>query len=50
MMAVAPWFYADVDEKNWLWSGSGLWHTRWMEVVQVQPQFVEVSRVHFPIM
>ncbi|MCJ1359083.1 MAG: hypothetical protein MMC33_009083 [Icmadophila ericetorum] len=42
MMAISPWFYANVDGKNWLWSGNGLWHTRWQEAIQLQPDFVEV--------
>ncbi|MCJ1357376.1 MAG: hypothetical protein MMC33_007372 [Icmadophila ericetorum] len=42
MMAVSPWFYADCYGKNWLWSGDDLWHERWQQVIEYQPDFVEV--------
>ena len=42
MMAVSPWFFADCYDKNWLWSGDNLWHDRWQQVIEFQPEFVEV--------
>ena len=43
IMAVSPWFYTDCYGKNWLWSGDDLWHERWQQVIEYQPDFVEVS-------
>ncbi|KAI5366606.1 Putative glycoside hydrolase family 71 [Septoria linicola] len=44
MMAVSPWFYANVPtwNKNWLWRGDDLWYDRWSQVLQLQPQFVQI--------
>ena len=42
MMAVSPWFYANCYDKNWLWSGDNLWHERWQQVIEFQPELVEV--------
>lgn len=43
-MAVSPWFYTNLPGygKNWLWRGDSLWYDRWMEVLFLQPEFVEV--------
>ena len=43
MMGVAPWFYTKLADKNWLWRGDNLWHDRWQQVVEIQPEFVEVN-------
>ena len=45
MMPVSPWFYTNLPQynKNWVWRGDDMWHNRWQQVLQVQPQFVEVS-------
>lgn len=45
MMGVAPWFYTNLPDagKNWLWRGDNLWHDRWQQVIEVQPNFVEVG-------
>ena len=45
MMALSPWFYANMDDKNWLRRGEGLYSTRWNEVKDLQPDFVQVSTV-----
>lgn len=42
MMPVSPWFYANCYQKNWLWSGDNLWHERWQQVIEFQPELVEV--------
>ena len=44
MMAVSPWFYANVPawNKNWLWRGDDLWYDRWSQVLQLQPEFVQI--------
>ncbi|KAI3010058.1 CAZyme family GH71 [Aspergillus niger] len=44
IMPVSPWFYTDMVRyhKNWVWQGDGLWHTRWKQVLDLQPQFVEI--------
>ena len=44
MMAVSPWFYTNCYGKNWLWSPEDLWYDRWQQVIQFQPEFVEVCR------
>jgi hypothetical protein len=43
MMGVAPWFYTNLPGKNWLWRGDNLWHDRWQQVIETQPELVEVS-------
>ena len=44
MMGVSPWFYTNLPSynKNWLWRGDNLWHDRWTQVLEVQPELVEV--------
>ena len=44
MMGVSPWFYTNLPaySKNWLWRGDNLWHDRWQQVLEVQPDIVEV--------
>ena len=49
MMAVSPWFYTSLTQfnKNWLWKGDSLWYTRWEQVLDVLPDFVEVRNSSF---
>ncbi|KAL9597636.1 MAG: hypothetical protein Q9219_005019 [cf. Caloplaca sp. 3 TL-2023] len=42
MMPVSPWFYANLPDKNYLWRGDDLWHQRWQQVLEIQPNFVEI--------
>lgn len=44
MMGVSPWFYTNIPEwsKNWLWRGDDLWHDRWQQAIELQPDMVEV--------
>lgn len=44
MMPVSPWFYTNLPEynKNWVWRGDDMWHTRWQQVLEINPNFVEV--------
>ncbi|MCJ1394120.1 hypothetical protein MMC18_006998 [Xylographa bjoerkii] len=42
MMGVSPWFYTNLPYKNWLWRGDNLWHDRWQQVLEVQPEIVEI--------
>lgn len=44
MMPVAPWFYTNLPgwSKNWVWRGDDLWFDRWQQVLQVQPDLVEI--------
>ncbi|KAF8452960.1 glycoside hydrolase [Terfezia claveryi] len=44
MMAVSPWFYTNLPQwnKNWLWKGDSLWFTRWEEVLDFMPNYVEI--------
>ena len=48
MMGVSPWFYTNVDSKNWLWRGDNLWHDRWQQVLEIQPALVQVCSPDFP--
>ena len=45
MMAVSPWFYTNLPQytKNWMWKGDSLWYTRWEQVLDIMPDFVEVG-------
>ncbi|KAK0712673.1 glycosyl hydrolase family 71-domain-containing protein, partial [Lasiosphaeria miniovina] len=44
MMAVSPWFYTNLPgwSKNWLWRGDDLWADRWNQIIEHQPEFVEI--------
>lgn len=42
MMGVPPWFYTNLPGKNWLWPSNDLWHNRWEQAIQYQPELVEV--------
>ncbi|KAK4222740.1 glycoside hydrolase [Podospora fimiseda] len=44
MMPVSPWFYTNLPGlgKNWMWRGDQLWETRWDNVMEVQPDFVQI--------
>ncbi|KAK7756794.1 Glucan endo-1,3-alpha-glucosidase agn1 [Diatrype stigma] len=44
MMPVSPWFYTNLPGygKNWVWRGEGLWYDRWQQVMEIQPEFVEI--------
>ncbi|MCJ1313030.1 hypothetical protein MMC25_006706 [Agyrium rufum] len=44
MMSVSPWFYTNLPQwsKNWVWNGDSLWYDRWQQVLEVDPQFVEI--------
>jgi hypothetical protein len=44
MMGVSPWFYTNLPKwsKNFLWRGDDLWYDRWQQVLDVQPEMVEI--------
>jgi len=44
MMGVAPWFFTNLPQykKNWLWRGNQLWYERWQQVLQIEPELVEI--------
>ncbi|RAL62377.1 hypothetical protein DID88_004943 [Monilinia fructigena] len=43
MMGVSPWFFhSDANPIAWMWKSDDLWAKRWQQVLQVQPQFVEI--------
>lgn len=44
MMPVSPWFYTNMPgfEKNWVWRGDTLWTDRWEQVIEMQPEFVQI--------
>lgn len=44
MMGVSPWFFTDLPGygKAWVWRGDDMWHSRWEQVLEVKPSFVEI--------
>lgn len=44
MMPVSPWFYTNMPgfKKNWVWRGDELWFTRWQQVMDIAPEFVQI--------
>lgn len=44
MMPVSPWFYTNMPgfRKNWLWRGDTLWFDRWVHVMTMQPDYVQI--------
>lgn len=44
MMGVSPWFYTNLPgfRKNWMWRGDTLWFDRWVHVISLQPEYVEI--------
>lgn len=47
MMALSPWFYTNMPQwgKNWLWRGDDLWHDRWRQAIELQPEMLQVIAV-----
>ncbi|KAL4883840.1 glycoside hydrolase [Aspergillus karnatakaensis] len=44
IMPVSPWFYTNLRQfdKNWVWQGDSLWYERWQQVIELQPEYVEI--------
>lgn len=42
MAGVSPWFYTHFSYKNWIYKSDDLYTTRWEQIVQMQPDFVEI--------
>ncbi len=44
MMPVSPWFFTNLPGygKNWVWRGDDLWYDRWQQVLEIQPELVEI--------
>lgn len=42
MMPISPWFYTNLESKNWLWRADSLWHLSWEEAVKLQPAMIEI--------
>jgi hypothetical protein len=44
IMPVSPWFYTNLRQfhKNWVWQGDDLWYTRWQQVLELQPAYIEI--------
>ncbi|KAB8071772.1 glycoside hydrolase [Aspergillus leporis] len=44
IMPVSPWFYTNMVRynKNWVWQGDDLWYTRWQQVLEIEPEYVEI--------
>ena len=42
MAGVSPWFYTHFSYKNWIYKSDDLYVKRWEQIVQMQPDFVEI--------
>lgn len=44
MMPASPWFYTNMPayKKNWAVQGDDLWYNRWVEIMYLQPEWVEI--------
>ncbi|KAI1098371.1 glycoside hydrolase family 71 protein [Jackrogersella minutella] len=44
MMGVSPYFYTDLPQynKNWYSSSDSLWYDRWQQVLEIQPDYIEI--------
>jgi glucan endo-1,3-alpha-glucosidase len=42
MAGVSPWFFTHFSYKNWIYKSEVLFQTRWEEIVQRQPDLVEI--------
>ncbi|ROV89438.1 hypothetical protein VMCG_10210 [Cytospora schulzeri] len=44
MMGVSPWFYTRLPQwnKNWHCSSESLWYDRWLQVLDLRPDFVQI--------
>ncbi|KAL2844167.1 glycoside hydrolase [Aspergillus pseudoustus] len=44
IMPVSPWFYTNLKrfDKNWVWRGDDLWYDRWEQVLELNPEYVEI--------
>ncbi|EAW15280.1 glycoside hydrolase family 71 protein [Aspergillus clavatus NRRL 1] len=44
IMPVSPWFYTNLPKfkKNWAWRGDELWYNRWQQVLDIDPEYVEI--------
>ncbi|KAL3490249.1 glycosyl hydrolase family 71-domain-containing protein [Aspergillus germanicus] len=44
IMPVSPWFYTNLKrfDKNWVWRGDDLWYDRWQQVLELDPEYVEI--------
>jgi glucan endo-1,3-alpha-glucosidase len=44
MMGISPWFYTNLPgySKSWVWRGDDMWHTRWDQIANVQPDMVQI--------
>jgi Glycosyl hydrolase family 71 len=44
MMPASPWFFTNLPgyNKNWIWRGDDAWYDRWVQILWLQPEFVEI--------
>lgn len=44
MMGISPWFYTKLPAYNkaWVWRGDDMWHNRWEQIDEVQPDLVQI--------
>ncbi|KAI0534315.1 glycoside hydrolase [Xylaria digitata] len=42
MMGVSPYFYTNLPDKNWYSSSDSLWFDRWKQVLDINPEYIEI--------
>ncbi|KAI0811836.1 glycoside hydrolase family 71 protein [Xylaria sp. FL0064] len=42
MMGVSPYFYTNLPGKNWYSSSDSLWFDRWSQVLDINPEYIEI--------
>ena len=44
MMPISPWFYTNLPQykKNWMWKSEDAWYTRWVQILRLQPEYVQI--------
>ncbi|THD00180.1 hypothetical protein EYZ11_000371 [Aspergillus tanneri] len=44
IMPISPWFYTNMVryDKNWVWRGDDVWYQRWQQVLEIDPEYVEI--------
>ncbi|GAW17645.1 hypothetical protein ANO14919_071050 [Xylariales sp. No.14919] len=42
MMGVSPYFYTNLPGKNWYSSSDSLWFDRWKQVLDINPEYIEI--------
>ncbi|TGJ81651.1 hypothetical protein E0Z10_g7113 [Xylaria hypoxylon] len=42
MMGVSPYFYTNLPGKNWYSASDSLWFDRWKQVLDINPEYIEI--------